>query len=27
MIREDPAQYMWTFKLFKTRPEGESTLY
>lgn len=27
MIREDPAQYMWTFKLFKTRPEGEKPLY
>ena len=27
MIREDPAQYMWTFKLFKTRPDGESSVY
>jgi lipid A biosynthesis lauroyl/palmitoleoyl acyltransferase len=27
MIREDPAQYMWSFKLFKTRPEGQPYLY
>lgn len=27
MIREDPTQYMWTFKLFKTRPDGESSVY
>jgi lipid A biosynthesis lauroyl/palmitoleoyl acyltransferase len=27
MIREDPAQYMWSFKLFKTRPEGQPRLY
>lgn len=27
MIREDPAQYMWSFKLFRTRPEGEKSPY
>lgn len=27
MIREDPTQYLWSFKLFKTRPEGEGRLY
>lgn len=27
MIREDPAQYLWSFKLFKTRPAGEAPLY
>lgn len=26
-VREAPAQYMWTFKLFKTRPEGEASPY
>jgi len=27
MIREDPAQYMWSFKLFRTRPEGVKSPY
>jgi len=27
MIRRDPAQYMWSFKLFKTRPAGEPDIY
>jgi len=27
LIRHDPAQYMWHMKLFKTRPEGESSPY
>ena len=22
-----PTQYMWTLRLFKTRPEGESSVY
>lgn len=26
-IRENPAQYLWVHKRFKTRPEGEATLY
>ena len=26
-VREAPAQYMWTFKLFRTRPEGEASPY
>ncbi|MEW5838825.1 MAG: lysophospholipid acyltransferase family protein [Pseudomonadota bacterium] len=27
MIRRDPTQYLWSFKLFKTRPEGEPDIY
>ncbi|OYY75111.1 MAG: hypothetical protein B7Y40_01430 [Gammaproteobacteria bacterium 28-57-27] len=27
MIRRDPTQYMWSFKLFKTRPQGEPDIY
>ena len=27
MIRRDPTQYMWSFKLFKTRPAGEPEMY
>ncbi|HES76705.1 MAG TPA: lipid A biosynthesis acyltransferase [bacterium] len=27
MIRRDPSQYMWSFKLFKTRPAGEPGMY
>lgn len=27
MIRTDPTQYLWSFKLFKTRPEGEADIY
>ncbi|MDH5447082.1 MAG: hypothetical protein OEY52_16155 [Gammaproteobacteria bacterium] len=27
MIREEPEQYMWSFRLFQTRPEGESSPY
>jgi lauroyl-KDO2-lipid IV(A) myristoyltransferase len=27
LIRIDPPQYMWIFKLFKTRPEGEKPFY
>jgi lipid A biosynthesis lauroyl/palmitoleoyl acyltransferase len=26
-IRETPEQYMWTFKIFKTRPDGAPPLY
>jgi KDO2-lipid IV(A) lauroyltransferase len=26
-IRRNPAQYLWVHKRFKTRPEGEPTLY
>ena len=26
-VREDPAQYLWVHKRFKTRPEGESSFY
>jgi Kdo2-lipid IVA lauroyltransferase/acyltransferase len=26
-IRENPAQYLWVHKRFKTRPDGEATLY
>jgi lauroyl/myristoyl acyltransferase len=26
-IRRMPEMYAWTFKLFKTRPEGEEALY
>ncbi|OYU26840.1 MAG: lipid A biosynthesis acyltransferase [Burkholderiales bacterium PBB2] len=26
-IRENPAQYLWVHKRFKTRPEGEASLY
>ena len=26
-IREDPAQYMWTFKLFKTQPDDQPSPY
>lgn len=26
-IRENPAQYLWVHKRFKTRPEGEAPLY
>ena len=27
MIRENPAQYLWLHKRFKTRPKGEASLY
>lgn len=27
LIRPDPAQYMWTLRLFKTRPPGQRKLY
>jgi KDO2-lipid IV(A) lauroyltransferase len=27
LIRETPAQYLWLHKRFKTRPEGEPSLY
>jgi lauroyl/myristoyl acyltransferase len=27
LIKEHPAQYMWTMKWFRTRPENEATLY
>jgi len=27
MIQRDPTQYMWSFKLFKTRPPGEPDIY
>jgi lauroyl/myristoyl acyltransferase len=27
LIRRDPTQYLWSFKLFKTRPEGEPDVY
>ncbi|TCO81725.1 lauroyl-KDO2-lipid IV(A) myristoyltransferase [Plasticicumulans lactativorans] len=27
LVRPDPAQYMWTLRLFKTRPPGEPSLY
>jgi Kdo2-lipid IVA lauroyltransferase/acyltransferase len=26
-IRRNPAQYLWVHKRFKTRPEGEPSLY
>jgi KDO2-lipid IV(A) lauroyltransferase len=26
-VREQPAQYFWVHKRFKTRPEGEPSLY
>ena len=26
-VRENPAQYLWVHKRFKTRPEGEAALY
>jgi Kdo2-lipid IVA lauroyltransferase/acyltransferase len=26
-IRANPAQYLWVHKRFKTRPEGEASLY
>jgi len=26
-IRRNPAQYLWVHKRFKTRPEGEASLY
>jgi Kdo2-lipid IVA lauroyltransferase/acyltransferase len=26
-VRELPAQYLWVHKRFKTRPEGETSLY
>ncbi len=27
MIRRDPSQYLWSFKLFKTRPPGDEAIY
>ncbi|MFP4080248.1 MAG: lipid A biosynthesis acyltransferase [Ectothiorhodospira sp.] len=27
LIREDPAQYLWTLRFFKTRPPGEAKVY
>lgn len=27
MIRQAPAQYMWTLRIFRTRPEGEASPY
>lgn len=27
LIRQHPEQYMWTLRLFRTRPEGEQTIY
>ena len=27
VIRRNPAQYLWVHKRFKTRPEGEASLY
>ncbi|RMG58438.1 MAG: lipid A biosynthesis acyltransferase, partial [Gammaproteobacteria bacterium] len=27
LIAEDPAQYMWVYKLFRTRPAGQPDLY
>ncbi len=27
MIRQAPEQYMWSFRLFQTRPEGETSPY
>lgn len=27
MVAEEPEQYMWTFKFFRTRPEGEPSPY
>jgi Kdo2-lipid IVA lauroyltransferase/acyltransferase len=27
VIRRDPAQYLWTLRYFKTRPEGEKGVY
>jgi len=27
MVREDPAQYLWVHKRFKTRPEGQEKFY
>lgn len=26
-IRENPAQYLWVHRRFKTRPEGQASLY
>jgi KDO2-lipid IV(A) lauroyltransferase len=26
-VRENPAEYFWTHKRFKTRPNGEPSLY
>jgi KDO2-lipid IV(A) lauroyltransferase len=26
-IRRAPEQYLWTFKIFRTRPSGEPDLY
>jgi KDO2-lipid IV(A) lauroyltransferase len=26
-IAIDPAQYLWSYKRFKTRPEGETPFY
>ena len=26
-IRRNPAQYLWVHKRFKTRPEGQPSLY
>ncbi len=27
MVREQPAQYQWSYKRFRTRPEGEQSVY
>ena len=27
LIRECPAQYQWSYRRFRTRPEGEPSLY
>ncbi|MBT8121083.1 MAG: bacitracin ABC transporter permease, partial [Gammaproteobacteria bacterium] len=27
MIRECPAQYQWSYRRFRTRPEGDAPLY
>ena len=27
MVNRDPAQYLWTAKIFRTRPPGEPGFY